>query len=243
MKTNKLFAALIAATTLWVGASVAAPVVVEKGSNSITPVLTNMNIYGVQEDGYWTTWDRRAEVDGGVVGNFKWTFCAEPFVDDTAAGFLPGVQANFDKTSISNVYLEKLYGAFYASLIPNDGSYTNGVNVSAFQVLVWEFIIDGNSSANLTAGAIQITAGTDTDSIAVQAQAQSWLNTILSDTNNIIARPTLVFNDGVPGGAPKGEAQGFIGFGTPNNPDPLPVPAIPALLAAGALAFAASRHK
>jgi hypothetical protein len=248
MKINKLIAALVTASSMWVGAVAAAPVVVQKGNNSVNPIVTNMNIYGVQENGFWTSWDPRAEVDAGVVGDFKWTFCAEPFVDDTPAGFLPGVNAIFDKTSLSNIYLEKLYGAFYSSLIPNNGTYSNGVNVAAFQVLVWEFVIDSTSAPNLTAGSIQITAGTDTNSLAVQAQAQAWLNTIVGDSNNIITRPSLVFYDGVPGGVAGGtssaQGQGFIGVGPPNNGDPvLPIPAIPALLAAGALALAASRRK
>jgi hypothetical protein len=248
MKMKKLIAALITASSMWAGAVSAAPVVVQKGTNSVFPILTNMNIYGVQENGFWTSWDPRAEVDAGVVGDFKWTFCAEPFVDDTPAGFLPGVNAVFDKTSLSNIYLEKLYGAFYSTLIPNNGTYSNGVNVAAFQVLVWEFMIDSTSAPNLTAGSVQITAGNDINSLAVKAQAQTWLNAILGDTNNIITRPTLVFYDGVPGGVAGGtstaQGQGFIGFGPPTGGDPpLPVPAIPALLAAGALAFAASRRK
>jgi hypothetical protein len=270
---KKVLASCIGATALWatMGLAIAMPtttVVVEKGTGSdASPVVTNLVIFGNVEAPYWTTYDPRALVVGGAATTFQWTFCIEPFVDDTAANFVPGQQATFQQgdllgrvrtdsqltgstptflTSQARVdYIETLWGSFYNNLLVANNPYQTRVNVAAFQVLVWEFALD--TTFNLSAGNIIIDPSLNstyaTDSTNVKNQAQDWLNQIVS--GGATTKTSLAYYDGVPGGSSNGkEAQGFIGVPPVNSGDPpLPVPAIPALLAAGALAFAASRRK
>jgi hypothetical protein len=271
---KKVLTGWIGATALWatMGLAVAMPtttVVVEKGTGSDpTPVVTNLIIFGQVEAPYWTTYDPRALVVGGSATTFQWTFCIEPFVDDSAANFRPGQQATFQQgdllgrvrtdsqlpgstpsylTSQTSVdYIETLWGSFYNSLLVANNPYQTRVNVAAFQVLVWEFALDA-TTFNLSTGNIIVDPSLDTtyatDSTNVKAQAQNWLTQIVSGTAT--TKTTLAYYDGVPGGSSNGgQAQGYIGVPPVNNGDPpLPLPAIPALLAVGVLALAASRRK
>jgi hypothetical protein len=243
------------------GVASATPVTIEKGA-SPGAVAVYGSLFG-EVDFVYSAVDRRAEVVNGVTGTFYDTYCIEPFVDDTPAGFLPGTRAQFDAGQLlGRVRTDKTN-----AIVPTPTYITNPANVealerlwngafaltgtdlernAAFQWLVWELALDTAGSFNLTTGNVQILNLVDTGDAAqdaitdrVFAIADGWLN--LYALNPLQDRTALVFYDGLGGTAnPSGEAQGFIG---PARDTPLPVPAVPALIGLGLLATGLMQRK
>jgi hypothetical protein len=117
-----------------------------------------------------------------------WAYCAEP-PQSISSSNLPNVfsSATLAEAGLSatqqSLMMALWHNAFHISVADSSPEGTAAVRAAAFQWLVWEILVDGNSGAlNMTAGSVRISATATGNTATVRTLANAWATNLNNGT-------------------------------------------------------------